>query len=76
MDIFSLGTMVLLIQYSMLIRIPIFSISFLVDQSQRAIANTKDFFEVMDIKPEITDRSNAKKLKVTAGEVVFDNVSF
>jgi ATP-binding cassette subfamily B protein len=73
---YSLGTMVLLIQYSLLIRIPIFSISFLVDQSQRAIANTKDFFEVMDIKPEITDKSDAKKLKVTSGEVVFDEVHF
>lgn len=73
---YNLGTMVLLIQYAMLIRIPIFSISFLVDQSQRAIANTKDYFEVMDIKPDITDRVDAKKLVLKHGEVIFDNVVF
>jgi ATP-binding cassette subfamily B protein len=68
--------MVLLIQYSMLIRIPIFSISFLVDQSQRAIANTKDYFEAMDVKPEISDKKGAKRLRVKAGLVEFNDVVF
>jgi ATP-binding cassette subfamily B protein len=68
--------MVLLIQYAMLIRIPIFSISFLVDQSQRAISNTKDYFEAMDIKSEIIDRSGAKPLKLSAGRVEFKDVKF
>ncbi|HUC87665.1 MAG TPA: ABC transporter ATP-binding protein [Candidatus Binatia bacterium] len=73
---YNLGTMVLLIQYATLIRIPIFSISFLVDQSQRAVSNTKDYFAAMDIKPEITDRADAKPLKLGSGEIIFDNVSF
>lgn len=73
---FNLGTMVLLIQYSMLIRIPLFSISFLIDQSQKAIANTKDYFEVMDVKPEIIDIEGAKKLIVSEGRVEFKNVVF
>lgn len=73
---FSVGTMVLLIQYAMLIRIPIFSISFLVDNTQRAIANTKDYFEVMDVEPEITDHPGAKRLQATRGEIVFDHVTF
>jgi ATP-binding cassette subfamily B protein len=73
---YSLGTMVLLIQYAALIRIPIFSISYLVDQSQRAIANTKDYFEVMDVEPEITDHADAKKLTLKRGDVVLDNVVF
>ncbi|HEU4965880.1 MAG TPA: ABC transporter ATP-binding protein [Candidatus Saccharimonadales bacterium] len=74
--VYSLGTMVLLIQYAALIRIPIFSISFLVDNTQRAIANTKDYFEVMDTKPEIADDPSAKRLKVTKGEITFDDVTF
>jgi ATP-binding cassette subfamily B protein len=45
---YSLGTMVLLLQYAALIRMPIFSISFIVDQSQRAVANTRDYFAAMD----------------------------
>lgn len=73
---YSIGTMVLLIQYAMLIRIPIFSISFLMDQTQRAIANTKDYFEVMDVKPTIVDVPNAEKLKVSQGKIVFNKVNF
>ncbi|MGH7234206.1 MAG: ABC transporter ATP-binding protein, partial [Candidatus Saccharimonadales bacterium] len=73
---FSIGTMVLLIQYATLIRIPIFSISFLVDQSQRAVANTKDYFKIMDIEPAIADREGARELKLTQGEIKFEQVSF
>lgn len=74
--VYTLGTMVLLIQYAQLIRIPIFSISFVVDQTQRAVANTRDYFEVMDTEPSITDASNAEALAVTKGEVKFADVSF
>jgi ATP-binding cassette subfamily B protein len=73
---YSIGTMVLLLQYALLIRIPIFSISFLVDNFQRAIANSKDYFAVMDVKPEITDHQGAEQLIVKRGDIVFDNVSF
>ncbi|HUS26410.1 MAG TPA: ABC transporter ATP-binding protein [Nevskiaceae bacterium] len=73
---YSVGTMVLLIQYALLIRIPIFTISFLVDQTQRAVSNTKDYFEVMDVQPEITDHEGASKLQVGKGEIVFDHIRF
>lgn len=73
---YTLGTMVLLIQYAALIRIPIFSISFLVDNTQRAVANTKDYFEVMDTRPEIADDPSAKQLKIVKGEISFDDVVF
>ncbi len=74
--LYTLGTMVLLIQYAMQIRIPIFSISFIVDQSQRTIANTRDYFEVMEEQPEIADSAGARKLKIPAGEVRFKDVNF
>ncbi len=73
---YTLGVMVLLIQYSLLIRIPIFSISFLVDRTQRAIANSKDYFEAMDQKPEIADSKDAQPLKVSKGEIIYENVTF
>jgi ATP-binding cassette subfamily B protein len=73
---YTLGTMVLLIQYATLIRIPIFSISFIVDATQRAVSNTKDYFEVMDIEPQIFDHEKATKLQVQTGEIAFENVSF
>lgn len=74
--VYGIGTMVLLIQYAMLIRIPIFTISFLVDQTQRAVANTKDYFEVMDVRPEIIDHAGAKRLAIEKGEIAFDHVQF
>lgn len=73
---YSIGTMVLLVQYAMLIRIPIFTISFLVDQTQRAMANTRDYFEVMDVTPEIVDHKGASTLQVTQGAITFDHVRF
>ncbi len=73
---YSIGTMVLLIQYAMLIRLPIFSISWLVDSTQRAVANTKDYFDIIDIEPEIADVTGAKPLEVTKGRVQFDSVHF
>jgi ATP-binding cassette subfamily B protein len=73
---YTIGVMVLLIQYAMLIRIPLFSISFLVDRTQRAVANTKDYFAVMDEEPEIRDHQGAKPLNISQGEVVFQSVNF
>lgn len=73
---FTIGTMVLLIQYAQLIRIPLFSISFLVSQTQRAIANSREYFAVMDEQPEIADHPGAKPLQVSQGAIVFDHVSF
>lgn len=70
------GQAVALILYAMQIRIPIFTISFLVENTQRAIADSKDYFEIMQTKPNITDALGAKPLVVTKGSVVFDDVSF
>lgn len=73
---FSAGQAVALILYAMQIRIPIFTISFLVENTQKAVADSKDYFEIMSLLPEITDREGAKNLRVTKGEVEFSNVSF
>jgi ATP-binding cassette, subfamily B, beta-glucan exporter len=36
----------------------------------------QDFFEVIDTHPYVNNKPNAKELKITDGEVIFDNVSF
>jgi ATP-binding cassette subfamily B protein len=74
--LFTPGEAVALILYAMNIRIPIFTISFLVENTQRAIADSKDYFEVMQQKPAITDVDNAKALKIKSGAVRFDSVQF
>lgn len=73
---FTPGQAVALILYAMQIRIPIFTISFLVENTQKAIADSKDYFEVLNLKPQITDSPNAPQLKITKGKIEFKAVSF
>lgn len=73
---FTPGQAVALILYAMQIRIPIFTISFLVENTQRAIADSQDYFEIMNLKPQIADSTDATELQVSAGAIKFDNVSF
>lgn len=74
--VFTPGQAVALILYAMQIRIPIFTISFLVENTQRAVADSKDYFEIMNTEAEIVDQPGAKKLKVTKGLIEFKKVSF
>ncbi len=60
-------------QYAAAIRIPIFSISFIIDMSQRAVANTRDYFAVLDQPTEVDKRG---QLKVSKGKINFTNVTF
>ncbi len=73
---FSPGQTVALILYAMQIRIPIFTISFLVDNTQRAVADSKDYFEVMDVSPEIKDNKDAKEISVKTGKIELKKVNF
>lgn len=59
-----------------MMRFPIFNMSFIVDNTQKAIAGSRDYFAVMELKPAITDIERPKTLKSTDGQVVFDAVSF
>jgi ATP-binding cassette subfamily B protein len=70
------GQAVALILYAMQIRIPIFTISFLVENTQRAIADSKDYFDIIALKPDIEDKASAKRLIVSKGEIAFSKMSF
>ena len=70
------GQAVALILYAMNIRIPIFTISWLVEQTQRAVSDSKDYFEIMDIQPTIVDKDDAHKLKISSPTVSFKDVRF
>ncbi len=73
---YSIGTMVLLLQYATNIRIPIFSISFIVDQAQRAVTNTRDYFAAMDEPGEADAGGPRTVLQTSQGEVIFSDVTF
>lgn len=70
------GQAVALILYAMNIRIPIFTISWLVEQTQRAVSDSRDYFEVMGIKPAIQDADGATDLVVNKPNVQFEDVTF
>lgn len=73
---FSLGDLVLLTTLLNQMRFPIFNMSFIVDNLQKAIAGSRDYIEVMEIQPTIADISGAKKLTVAQGHVHYNDVSF
>lgn len=73
---FSIGEMVLLIQLINMMRFPIFNMSFIVDNTQKAIAGSRDYFKVMEMRPDIVDKAHAGELTVVDGAVQFDNVTF
>lgn len=77
--LFSPGEAVTLILYAYNIRIPIFTISFLVENTQKAIADSKDYFEVLDQEPQVIDESKKTDLKLSSAKVsdiIFDDVTF
>lgn len=74
--IISPGQAVTLILYAMQIRIPIFTISYLVENTQRAVADSKDYFEIMDTQLPLVDSGNKQELQLREGSIVFDKVSF
>lgn len=73
---FTIGEMVLLIQLVNMMRFPIFNMSFIVDNTQKAIAGSKDYFRVMELRPDIADKAHAGELAVANGVVTYDNVTF
>ncbi len=74
--VLSPGQVVALILYAMNIRIPIFTISWLVEQTQKAVADSKDYFEIMNIEPAIKDSEDAVDLVVSKPVISFNNVRF
>lgn len=73
---FTIGEMILLIQLTQMMRMPIFSMSFLVDNFQRTITGCKDYAEVMQLKPAIADHADAGELRVKKGAISYKDVTF
>ncbi len=70
------GTVVALILFSTQIRIPIFTISFMVDNFQRAVTDSRDYFAIMETPPAVTDQAEARTLTVSDAAVSFSDVVF
>ncbi len=74
----SIGTMVLLISLVQLIRQPLWQLNWIFWEVKRAGIGAKDFFRIIDVKPDVTDPAKPKKLNADTlkGEVTLEDVSF
>jgi ATP-binding cassette, subfamily B, bacterial len=73
---YSLGQMTLMLQLVNQAQFPLWGLSYVVDQLQRARAGSRDFFEVMETEPSITDRPSAAALTVPHGRIEFSHLKF
>lgn len=79
---FSVGDMVMLIQLMSMARQPVQQMSYIIDNAQRAVSGSKDYFEVMETSPSYAPVVSAGTgpSRITVGEgspaVDFDDVSF
>ena len=69
------GQAVTLILYAMQIRIPIFTISYLVENTQRAVADSRDYFEVMQLD-SVEDYSRKSSAVLKGTDIEFSDVRF
>ena len=72
---FSIGDIALLVMLIQQAGAPLRGLSFFVDSYQRAVANSRDYIEAMEITPEV-DQGGCVRLSVSHGDIRFDHVSF
>ena len=77
---YTVGTMVLLVQMVTMARMPVTSMSYLVDTAQRAVAGSRDYFAVMaePVETEVLPTPDAASWAAVAGApaVAFRNLTF
>lgn len=76
LGVLSLGEMVLIIQLMNQLRWPLYGMSYILEQIQRAEADSKAFFEVLNLKETEPFRASSPTRLTRNPEIVFDNVSF
>ena len=74
--ILSIGEMVLILQYINQIRWPLFAMSFILEQTQRAEVGSKEYFEILELKSTEDLPKGFIKPKFKQPTITFDKVSF
>jgi ATP-binding cassette subfamily B protein len=72
----TIGLVASFITYSRNFVQPLRQLADLYNNIQTALAGAERVFEILDTKPEINDKPDAKPLKEIQGDVVFDGVDF
>jgi ATP-binding cassette, subfamily B, bacterial len=72
----TIGTLILLVGLIQMIRQPLWQINWIFWEVKRAQIGARDFFKIMNAKPEVVDPPKPIPIKNLRGEIVFDQVSF
>jgi ATP-binding cassette subfamily B protein len=72
----TLGTLVAVTQYALLLGTPVRSFGFMVTWLMRGVSGAARIFEVLDTEPTIADAPDAVELDNIEGHVRFEHVSF
>jgi len=72
----TIGTMILLIQYLQMIRQPLWNLNWLFWEAKRAQIGSKEFLEILEEKPTVTDSPKAVEPEQIKGRITFENVTF
>ena len=73
---FSLGTMILLINYIDIVRWPLWELNWFFWEAKRAQIGSRDYFKILDTKPNIKDPSQPIEIGDVKGRINFEKVSF
>jgi ABC-type transport system involved in Fe-S cluster assembly fused permease/ATPase subunit len=72
----TIGDFVLVNAFTMQIFMPLNFLGFVYREIRGSLTNIENLFKLLEKKPAIVDKPEAKELKVTKGEICFQNVSF
>lgn len=72
----TIGTLILLVGLIQMIRQPLWQINWIFWEVKRAQIGARDFFKIMNVKPEVVDPVKPVAINNLQGKIVFDNVSF
>lgn len=73
---FSIGTIILLINYTDIIRWPLYELSWFFWEAKSAQIGARDYFKILNLESEIKDPVKPVTLNSVKGAIKFDNVSF
>jgi ATP-binding cassette subfamily B protein len=76
LGLLTLGEMVLIIQLLNQLRWPLYGMSYILEQIQRAEADSKAFFEVLDLESQEVFHTKRLAKLTDKPEIVFENVEF
>ena len=72
----TIGTMILLIQYLQMIRQPLWNLNWLFWEAKRAQIGSKEFLQILEEKPSVTDLPKTVDPEQIKGRITFENVTF